>query len=198
MNPVAPFFFNLSMKKFNWRKWNRAIHRDLGYLSFALTIIYGLSGIAVNHINDWNPNYIVTQKEVRLQIPGNVQQASSLEIKKMLEPIDEDQNYKKHIVSSDNSMKIFIKGGNIVVDLVSGEGYLETLRRRPVFNLVNFLHFNPGKWWTWVADIFAGSLITLAISGLFLIKGKNGITGRGAVLTAVGIAIPLIFVLLFY
>jgi hypothetical protein len=41
----------------NWRKWNRAIHRDLGYLCFGLTLIYTISGIAMNHIQDWNPNY---------------------------------------------------------------------------------------------------------------------------------------------
>ncbi len=47
---------------FKWRKWNRAIHRDFGYLFFGMTIIYALSGIAINHLDDWNPNYkVVTQ-----------------------------------------------------------------------------------------------------------------------------------------
>lgn len=186
------------MKKFNWRKWNRAIHRDLGYLFFALTVVYGLSGIAVNHVNDWNPNFVITHKEVKLAIPPNIKQASRDEVKKLLDPLGEDDNFKKHYFPDENTLKIFISGGNVVVDLETGEGWLETLRRRPVFNLVNFLHYNPGKWWTWVADIFAGSLILLAVTGLFLIKGKNGITGRGAILTAIGIAVPLVFVLLFY
>lgn len=186
------------MKKFNWRKWNRAIHRDLGYLFFALTVVYGLSGIAVNHVNDWNPNFVITHKEVKLEIPSNIKQASRDEVRQLLNPLGEDDNFKKHYFPDENTLKIFISGGNVVVDLETGEGWLETLRRRPVFNLVNFLHYNPGKWWTWVADIFAGSLILLAVTGLFLIKGKNGITGRGAILTAIGIAIPLVFVLLFY
>lgn len=186
------------MKKFNWRKWNRAIHRDLGYIFFALTVIYGLSGIAVNHVGDWNPNYVINHKEVTLTFPSNIQQADKETIKKLLEPIDEDDNYKKHYFPDESTIKIFIKGGNIVADLQTGEGWIETIRRRPVFNLVNFLHYNPGKWWIWVADIFAGALILLAFTGLFLIKGRNGITGRGAILTAIGIAVPLVFVLLFY
>ena len=33
-----------------WRKWNIIIHRDLGYLCFGLTILYVISGVAVNHI----------------------------------------------------------------------------------------------------------------------------------------------------
>ncbi|HAQ64735.1 MAG TPA: hypothetical protein DCR43_02610 [Bacteroidales bacterium] len=186
------------MKKLNWRKWNRAIHRDLGYLFFAITVIYGLSGIAVNHISDWNPNYVITQKEVTFRFLADIRKADKEAVKLLLKPLNEDGNYKKHYFPDDSTIKIFVNGGNIVADLNSGDGWMETLRRRPVFNLVNFLHYNPGKWWTWVADIFAGSLIVLAFSGIFLIKGKNGITGRGAILTAIGIAIPLLFILLFY
>ncbi len=186
------------MKKFNWRKWNRAIHRDLGYLFFAMTVIYGLSGIAVNHISDWNPNYVITQQKVVINFPDNIRNSEKEVIKGLLEPLNEDGHYKKHYFPDDSTIKIFVDGGNIVADLKSGKGWMETLRRRPLFNMVNFLHYNPGKWWTWVADIFAVSLIALAFSGLFLIKGKNGITGRGAILTIIGIAVPLLFILLFY
>jgi uncharacterized protein len=35
-------------------------------------------------------------------------------------------------------------------------------------------------------------LILLAIGGLFMVKGKNGITRRGALLTAAGLIIPII------
>ena len=40
-----------------WRKWFRILHRDVGYVAVALIIAYGVSGLAVNHIEDWNPNY---------------------------------------------------------------------------------------------------------------------------------------------
>ena len=53
---------------------------------------------------------------------------------------------------------------------------LETVASRTVIRETNFLHLNhPKKIWTWVADIFALSLIFLAGTGLFMIKGKNGI-----------------------
>ena len=42
-----------------WRRWNNIIDRDLGYLCFGLTIIYAVSGLAVNHIHEWNPNYSI-------------------------------------------------------------------------------------------------------------------------------------------
>ena len=37
------------------RKWIRVIHRDMGYIFFGMSLIYGISGIALNHLDDWNP-----------------------------------------------------------------------------------------------------------------------------------------------
>ena len=48
-----------------------------------------------------------------------------------------------------------------------------------------------------MADAYAFSLAVLAVTGLFVLKGRKGITGRGAWLTGAGIAIPLLF-LFFY
>ena len=40
-----------------WRAWLRAIHRDVGYLAVGFTIIYAVSGIAINHRGDsFNPD----------------------------------------------------------------------------------------------------------------------------------------------
>src|ERR1700741_4125065 len=41
--------------KKRWRAWLRAIHRDVGYLAIGFTIIYAISGIAMNHMDDWDP-----------------------------------------------------------------------------------------------------------------------------------------------
>jgi len=40
-------------------------------------------------------------------------------------------------------------------------------------------------------------LIILAFTGLFILKGKNGITGRGAWLVSAGIIIPLVFLFMY-
>ncbi len=47
-----------------WRKWNKAVHRDFGYFFFGMVIIYSLSGIAINHIKDWNPNYVIITEDI--------------------------------------------------------------------------------------------------------------------------------------
>jgi len=63
---------------------------------------------------------------------------------------------------------------------------------------VNFLHLNESKkLWTWMADLYAIALALLAITGLFVLKGKKGITGRGAWLTGAGVVIPVVFLLMY-
>lgn len=81
----------------------------------------------------------------------------------------------------------------MVVNTTSGLGRAEYLRKRLVFYEVNYLHYNPSKWWMWFSDIFAGALIFFTITALFIVKGKKGIIGRGGVYTILGILIPLLF-----
>jgi hypothetical protein len=179
-----------------FRKWSRIIHRDFGYFFFGATIIYALSGIALNHLKDWNPNYSVELEEFKTSISLNKSADIKENIFKLLDGVANRDDYKSHYYPSQDKIKIFLNGGSsIVVDLQTGEGQTEFLKRRPLFYHVNYLHYNPSKWWTWFSDIFAGALIILAFTGLILIKGKNGITGRGAWLAALGIIIPIVFLL---
>ncbi len=52
------------------RKLNRVTHRDIGYLITGLTIIYAISGVALNHMHDgnWNPNYIIEKTEISTDV----------------------------------------------------------------------------------------------------------------------------------
>lgn len=183
--------------KLNWRKWNRILHRDLGYFFFGMTIIYAISGIALNHLNDWNPSYTVTRKNVTWPQKINPNSISKANVLNFLDALGKKSHYKKHYRPKPQQLKIFLKGGSIEIDLTSGHGVLEELNRRPVLYEVNFLHYNPSRLWTWFSDLFCVALVVVAVTGLFILKGKNGITRRGAWLTGVGLAIPLIM-LLFY
>ena len=178
-------------------KLNRILHRDLGYFFFGMTIIYALSGIALNHSHEWNPNYIITLEEFEtatISEPEKANRETALEILKNLE-IEND--YKTHLVSG-NNFRIFVKGGSLTVNMPEGRAKLELIRKRPVFNQINILHYNtPKLMWTWFSDIYAGSLIIISITGLFIIRGKNGIKGRGAWLTGAGIIIPIIFLYIY-
>jgi uncharacterized protein len=184
--------------EFKWRKWNRATHRDFGYIFFAMTVIYSLSGIAINHLDDWNPNYAISVREFDAGLSGQSGQIDKTAVMNLLKQLGEEENYKKYYFPRTNQLKVFLDGGNVIVDLDSGSGTIEKIKRRPIFHPMNFLHYNPGKWWTLFSDVFAGALIIIAITGLFILKGKNGITRRGAILTIIGIIVPLVYLILFY
>jgi len=183
------------MAKLKWRKWFRVIHRDFGYLFFGVTLIYAISGIAINHLDDWNPNYVITTKEIQTNIDRDSDKDAIIG---MLEEHGEHKNYKNHYYPSENGLKVFLKNGVVFVNLNSGKGLIEKSRRRPIFREMNYLHYNPVKYWTWFSDLYAGALIALAITGLFLVRGKKGITGRGAWLTILGILIPLIYLIIYF
>jgi hypothetical protein len=181
---------------FKWRKWNRVVHRDFGYFFLGMTLIYAISGIAINHLKDWNPNYIVVTKEIQTEPIS--QKPEKAEIKELLKPFGEDENYKNHYFPSDNIVKIFIEDGTVFINLDTGKGLLETTRRRPLLREVNYLHYNPIKYWTWYSDIFSGALILLGITGILIPRGSKGITKRGAWLTILGFIIPLVFLFIYF
>lgn len=179
----------------NWRKWNRILHRDFGYVFFGMTIIYALSGIALNHLKDWNPSYIIETETRSVILPDSALNISETGAKEILSQFGEEDNYKKHYYPEKKTLKIFIKGGSFTINTNNSKVLIEKVSRRPVFYYMNILHYNPGKLWTYFSDLFCVSLILLAVTGLFIIKGKKGITGRGAWLTVLGILIPLLFLL---
>jgi len=45
-----------------------ATHRDIGYFFAGLTALYAISGVAVNHIDDWNPNYVIRREVVKVGV----------------------------------------------------------------------------------------------------------------------------------
>ena len=58
------------------------------------------------------------------------------------------------------------------------------------------LHYNPGRWWTIVADVLAIGLILITLTGLLIVPGRRGLIGRGGILLLIGLAVPLLFLFL--
>ena len=184
----------------NWRKLNRWIHRELGFLFFGMTIIYGISGIALNHhaARHWDPGLITRSTIIQYPDALRKDMVDRASIEEILELSGEKENYKQYYFPNDDHLMIYLKGGHILVNMPTGSMQVTKIRNRPVFSELNYLHYNkPKKLWTWFSDLYAFGLILIAISGLFLIKGRKGISGRGGVLTIVGILIPLAL-LIFY
>lgn len=175
------------------RKWSRILHRDFGFFFIGTSIIFGLSGIALNHLSDWNPNYIVENKAFTTSADLSKGAATAETIKEVAGRVADGYVMQKYYYPNDHRIKIFLKGGSsILIHTETGQGNVEFLQKRPLFYQVNILHYNPNRWWTWFSDIFCGALILFAITSLFMVKGKKGFAGRGGIYTLAGILSPLI------
>ena len=95
-----------------WRKWNSIIHRDLGYLCFGLTIIYVISGVAVNHIASWNPTYKISNETTHIQLPGKLSEGQNI-VKFILDQLGEKGALKGSFQPSPDSLQIFVKNNTI-------------------------------------------------------------------------------------
>ncbi|MBN2669743.1 MAG: PepSY-associated TM helix domain-containing protein [Bacteroidales bacterium] len=178
------------------RKWSRILHRDIGFFFIGTTIVYGLSGIALNHISDWNPNYSISNEQFTTDIDLKKSEHSKENVLKLLETLGEEDQFRQYYYPQSNLLKIFLKGGSsVIVDVETGQGRAEYVRKRAVFYQVNFLHYNPHEWWKWFSDIFAGALILFAITGIFMVRGSKGIVGRGGIYAIAGILIPILFLI---
>lgn len=178
--------------KHAWRRWFRAIHRDVGYVAVALTIAYALSGIAVNHIDDWNPNYRFQSSafDVGPLPPGAPAEHEALVVERLrLDRAD----VRGHFQESDTDFRVFlVEGQEARLDPRTGRGRLKRITTRAVFFEVNTLHLNTMKGaWTWIADGFAVALMLLAITGMTMMKGDRGLAGRGKWFVGAGLLVPV-------
>ncbi len=179
------------------RKWSRILHRDIGFFFIGASLIYGISGIALNHLNDWNPNYSVRIVKTHTEEDLQKKSVSAEKIKALLLSLNLDGTYKSYnYVEKNTLLRIYLKGrSSVTVYPASGKVAAEIVKKRPVFFETVHLHYNPGSWWTWFSDIFAGALVFLALSSLFMIKGKKGVRGRGGIYVLAGIIIPVLFLI---
>jgi len=179
-------------KKFKWRPWLRALHRDLGYLAVGLTFVYALSGLAVNHIADWDPNFTNFEREfvVEAPLPGDPRTAAEV----VLAAAGVQQEPLDVYAPAEGELEITLEQSTLFVATRTGKVYEEGQEERFGLRAANWLHLNRGKKaWTWFADGYAGALLLLAVSGMFMIPGRKGLLGRGAILVTVGVAVPLVY-----
>lgn len=181
----------------HWRPWLRAMHRDIGYVCVGLTFIYALSGLAVNHLTDWSDGdasfktYATSHELGRDAMKGDDQAIADglrtrLGIKETPREI-----YRQ----SPDELDVIFDKRSLHANTTTGRVVDEGQKPRFILRVANWLHLNRGKKaWTYVADGYAASLMILAVSGMFMIAGKKGLIGRGAILVGLGIAIPVIYV----
>ncbi|HLU65898.1 MAG TPA: PepSY-associated TM helix domain-containing protein [Kofleriaceae bacterium] len=176
-----------------WRAWLRAIHRDVGYLLVGLTFVYALSGLAINHIGEWDPNFKMVVETHQLERPLPEDEVAAGE--QVLAELGIEEEPRDAYWETDGTYQIYFDARTIVVDPKTLIARDAAEKPRFFLRVANWLHYNRGKEaWTYVADGYALLLLYLATSGLFMLKGRKGLIGRGAVLVALGVAVPVLYV----
>ncbi|MEM6990547.1 MAG: PepSY-associated TM helix domain-containing protein [Myxococcota bacterium] len=183
-------------KRFKWRAWLRALHRDFGYVAVGLTFIYALSGLAVNHIADWDPSFVNFERE--FTVPGPLPTADDAAAAKVLEHAGITETPADVYRVTDELLEITLEESTLHVTMPGGQVFEEGRSPRPFLRIANWLHLNRGKKaWTWFADAYAFVLVFLATSGMFMIAGKKGLLGRGAFLVGLGVLAPVAYLVYF-
>jgi hypothetical protein len=183
----------LSSAKKRWRAWLRAIHRDVGYLAVGFTIIYAISGIAMNHIDSWDPSFRAESR--------------TLSITPVADELDDDEAaaYVSKAAGLEAPSTVYRAGDEVRLEYENGTkvtaiGEQVTVQARSdrfFFRAAVWLHATRGKTaWKYISDIYAILLLYLAFSGLLMIKGRLGFKWRGSILVATGIAVPVMYIVL--
>jgi uncharacterized protein len=180
--------------KKRWRAWLRAIHRDIGYLAVGFTVIYALSGIAMNHIDDWDPNFHAS--ELTRKIAPIPDELGDAEATKRIAAAAGLTGKIDDIYRAGDEVRLSYASGSKVT-AIGDTLTVQTRRDRLFFRLADWLHATRGKQaWKFIADAYATLLLYLAVSGIFMIKGRLGLRWRGAALITIGLAAPIGYIVL--
>jgi hypothetical protein len=186
------------MAVFSWRRWNRILHRDLGYLCAGLTLLYAATGVLLNHKHDWNADKRIERTAFAVAPMADPGLFSNEDASALLAAIGEKESPTGSFRPDPRTVQFFFEGGRrISLDLATGKGEGDLVTPRPAIAFLNALHLNKSsKAWTSLGDLYAIFLAFLALSGIVLLKGPGGLGGRGWWLVLLGVALPAIVLVL--
>lgn len=130
----------------NWHKLNRAIHRDLGYLCVGLTLVYAISGAALNHVHQGNPNYVIEAGRLDIGPLPDPQQGVGVDpVAYVLVKVGDDSGLRSSLRPAPQTLKVFTERGTCLVQVAEGAVEREFARERPGLFPMNYLHLSHAK-----------------------------------------------------
>jgi hypothetical protein len=181
------------MKKINFRN----LHRDLGYFYIGLIVSFAFSGLMMNHRDAWHPEKYTSETkaiEVKLPAESEINDKFAEDLGKKLEI---DDKFRRQMIKKGN-FKMSFENHDVEIDMKTGKGEIVSFIKTPIISQAMKLHKNTSNFWIYYSDIFALSLITIALTGTIMIKaGKFSWKNRGWKLAVAGVVFPLLFLFLF-
>ena len=173
----------------------RNTHRDLAYFFLGLIIAFSFSGIFLNHRQKINSRrYKAEIKELSIApiVKDSVNDAFIGIFTKT--QLIEDEFRRFNFI--DNNLHITYANHDVDVDINTGKGSVVTYKTIPLLGQMTKLHQDTSQWWIYYSDIFGAAMLTLAITGMFIEKGKGSFQSRGWKLALLGVLFPLVFLFL--
>lgn len=175
----------------------RNTHRDIAYFFLGLIIAFSISGIFLNHRQSWHPRrYSYATKEITIPTPVLKEQVTDTFIASFTSSQQIEDNLRRYSVDDKNILRVSYTNNDVQVDLATGRGKIETYRVTPLLGQMTQLHQDTSKWWIYYSDLFGVAMFTMAMTGMFIEKGKNSFRSRGWWLALLGMIFPLIFLVL--
>jgi hypothetical protein len=170
----------------------RNTHRTLAYLYVGLIISFSISGIFLNHRRNFSPSsYVSSIKEVSItpMSPDSVNEGFVEKFKNTQGIKDKLRRFRVE----KETLKISFEHNDVELNLLTGKGTIETYKTRPLLGQMVQLHQDTSQWWIYYSDVFGLAMAIIAITGMFIQKGKYSFRKHGWKLALIGIIFPLLF-----
>ena len=185
------------MAKKNSHYWYRTLHRDIAYFYVGLIIAFSFSGIVLNHRRTIDPQeYTVKAEKIQVSLTQDRSQWNDGYMSELAKTFTEE-SYKS-FRDRGEEVRLYFEDAFASVDVKSGAGEIEYVKTIPVLGQMTILHKSTNTWWIWFSDIFGVAMLIIAITGMFIAKGKYNFKKRGLPLAIIGLIFPFIFLFLIH
>lgn len=169
-------------KKKSINYYMRSLHRDLGYLAFGLVIIYALSGIVLLYRNtDFLKREVTVERQLKPEMAA--------------EDLGRELRMREFKVTKTEGDVVYFQSGTY--NKTTGMAQYKSKEIMPPFNwFVNFHKSISSKAAHLFNLAFGLVFLFLAISSLWMFKPKTKTFKRGMVLTAIGIVLSILILVL--
>lgn len=177
------------------KKKIRNLHSTLGYLYVGLIISFSLSGIMMNHRESWHPEkYTIKTSPIELKEIPSKENLNDESVELFVKGLGIEDKIRRHMVKK-GELRIMCNSHDIEVDLKTGKGEITEFVKTPFVSHIMGLHKSTSNWWIYYSDIFALSLITIAVTGILLIPNQAKQKRKAIALMIAGVIFPIIFIL---
>lgn len=160
----------------------RALHRDIGFLTLGLTLVYVLSGVLLIYRNT---DFLKKEKTSELLLKQNLAEG---DLAKQLAV----RNFR---VEKKEGDVIYFKEG--YYNAATGEAKISRKDYPPfIKNLVNLHKITGNNRLSLLNTIYGILLLFLVVSSFFMFKFGTGKSKRGLALTGLGIILTILFLVL--